>query len=68
MTKRYALGGHDVPEEKIAACYVRSLANLPAAMPHLSRAFFFDNSGVEIRHLASFEEASGFEFFIPDVK
>ena len=27
-----------------------------------------NNSGAEIRHLASFEEASGFEIFVPDVK
>ena len=65
VAERYALGGHDVPAEKIRARYARSLANLPAALPHLSRAFFFDNSGAEMRHLASFAEESGFEFFIP---
>ena len=65
VAERYALGGHDVPAEKIRARYARSLANLPAALPHLSRAFFFDNSGAEMRHLASFAEEGGFECFIP---
>ena len=65
VAARYALGGHDVPEGKIRSRYARSLANLHAAMQHLSRAFFFDNSGAEMRHLASFGEESGFEFFVP---
>lgn len=64
VCERYAQGGHDVPPEKIRARYVRSLANLPNAMPHLSRAFFFDNSGVEMRYLACFSEESGFEKFL----
>ena len=68
VAERYALGGHDVPEGKIMARYLRSLSNLPAAMPHLSRAFFFDNSGAEMRHLASFAEESGFEFFVCDAE
>ena len=65
VADRYALGGHDVPVEKIVTRYSRSLANLLAALPYLSRAFFFDNSGSDMRHLASFSEEVGFEFFLP---
>ena len=66
VAERYAQGGHDVPLEKIEARYARSLANLPGAMPHLSRAFFFDNSGMEMRHLASFSESSGLDVLLPE--
>ena len=31
------------------------------ALPHLSRAYFFDNSGDEMRYLASYAEGDGFE-------
>ena len=65
VSERYAQGGHDVPLEKIRARYVRSLANLPNALPYLSRAYFFDNSGVEMRYLACFSQESGFEKFLP---
>ena len=66
VAERYALGGHDVPPDKIAARYARSLANLPDAMPHLSRAFFFDNSGAEMRYLASYSEDSGLDIRVPE--
>jgi len=59
VASRYAQGGHDVPPEKIAARYVRSLANVRAALPHLSRAFFFDNAG-EMRFLAGWSAEDGF--------
>ena len=68
VVERYALGGHDVPQDKILARYVRSLANLPDAMPHLSRAFFFDNSGAEMRYLASYAEGSGWDFLVPEAE
>jgi predicted ABC-type ATPase len=64
---RYVQGGHDVPSDKISARYVRSLANLPAAMPYLSRAFFFDNSGPEMRHIASYSEETGLDILSPRV-
>ena len=66
VAERYALGGHDVPPDKIVARYARSLANLPDAMPHLSRAFFFDNSGAEMRYLASYSEDSGLVIRVPE--
>ena len=65
VAERYALGGHGVPPEKIAARYARSLANLPLAMPHLWRAFFFDNSGLEMRYLADWSKDDGFNFIVP---
>ena len=61
IASRHAQGGHDVPEEKIRERYERSLKNLPNALPHLSRAFFFDNSGAEMKYLASYSEEAGFE-------
>jgi len=66
VARRYAQGGHDVPPEKIAARYERSLANIAAALPNLSRAFFFDNSNAEMRYLASYEEGRGFSLQIPE--
>jgi predicted ABC-type ATPase len=41
---RVQLGGHDVPEEKIAQRYYRSLDLLLGAIRHTSRAYLFDNS------------------------
>ena len=65
VARRYAQGGHDVPKNKIQARYVLSLANLPGAMPHLSRAYFFDNSGARMRHLASFSRDDGMVVHVP---
>ena len=66
VARRYALGGHDVPQEKIVARYARSIANVQAALPHLSRAFFFDNSGAEMRYLASYSEEDGLDLLVPE--
>jgi len=41
---RVALGGHDVPEEKIITRYHRSLDLLLDAVRHTNRAYLFDNS------------------------
>ena len=35
-------------------------------MPHLSRAFFFDNSGAEMRYLASYSEDAGLDILVPE--
>ena len=35
-------------------------------MPHLSRAFFFDNSGAEMRYFASYSEDSGLDIRVPE--
>jgi predicted ABC-type ATPase len=45
VNSRVKLGGHDVPKEKIAERYHRSLALLMVAIRHTNRAYIFDNSG-----------------------
>lgn len=60
VSGRYAQGGHDVPPEKISARYRRSLENAAMAIPHLSRAFFFDNSETDMKYLASYSVEEGF--------
>lgn len=52
-------GGHDVPAGKIKSRFERSLAQLPLAFEHLSRAFFFDNSGETMRYLAHWNPDEG---------
>lgn len=63
---RALTGGHDVPPEKIASRYERSLRQIAPALPFLSRAFFFDNSGTEMIHLASFEESGKWTLAVPE--
>lgn len=60
VAERYARGGHDVPPEKIVERYSRSIANVRLAIPHLSRAYFFDNSNAEMRYVASYSCDEGF--------
>lgn len=67
VARRHALGGHDVPTEKIYARYVRSLENVQEALPCLSRAFFFDNSGDEMLYIASFSKENGFQTHVPNL-
>jgi predicted ABC-type ATPase len=44
VKNRFALGGHDVPEGKIAERYERCLELAGQALVHAHRAFLFDNS------------------------
>jgi len=44
VCNRVALGGHDVPEDKITNRYYRSLDLLIEAIRHANRAYIFDNS------------------------
>jgi predicted ABC-type ATPase len=37
-------GGHDVPPDKVAARYPRSLENLSRAIPRLPLVWIYDNS------------------------
>ena len=60
VASRYASGGHNVPPEKVIARYTRSLANVQRALPYLSRAYFFDNGGTDMRYLASWSAEDGF--------
>lgn len=45
VRNRVKLGGHAVPEDRIAPRYHRSLALLMDAIQHSNRAYIFDNSG-----------------------
>ncbi len=45
VRNRVRLGGHTVPEDKIAARYTRSLELLIQAIRQTNRAYVFDNSG-----------------------
>lgn len=51
---RHALGGHDVPVEKIRTRYQRSLDLLVEAIRYSNRAYLFDNSGSNLVHIAEF--------------
>lgn len=62
VESRQLQGGHGVPDDKVVARYVRSLAQLKAALPYLSRAFVFDNSGREMDFLGQYEEGLGWTF------
>ena len=60
VDQRLAHGGHDVPRDRLAARYQRSLANLRQAIAFVPAVELFDNSLVDepYRHIASFENAS----------
>jgi len=45
VSTRVAEGGHDVPDDKIANRYERSLRFATEVLKHADRAFLFDNSG-----------------------
>jgi len=47
---RAAAGGHDVPVEKLAARYARSLDNLERAIEQLPRVRLYDNSSFKNPH------------------
>lgn len=59
VAARSRTGGHDVPSDKIVSRYSRSLANVAFAIPHLSRAFFFDNGGSGMDYLAAWNPENG---------
>jgi predicted ABC-type ATPase len=44
VERRVALGGHDVPADRIVARYQRTMEMLPAAIDVADRAHLFDNS------------------------
>lgn len=68
VANRYALGGHNVPTEKIVARYERSLHHAKQALPYLSRAFFFDNSSCEMEYIAYYSEESGLSAQVDEAK
>ncbi|MBP1806968.1 zeta toxin family protein [Rubellimicrobium aerolatum] len=50
---RVLKGGHDVPEDKVRARYVRSLEQMPWFLDQADRAWVFDNSGRTPRLIAA---------------
>ena len=60
IASRVLSGGHSVPNEKVVSRSVRTLENMSAALPFCSRAFFFDNSMLEMRFLAEYSKGNGF--------
>jgi predicted ABC-type ATPase len=58
VEQRIARGGHDVPREKIASRYKRSLANLAAAIPIANVVHIYDNSSAHdlYRRIAQIED------------
>lgn len=60
IANRVRSGGHDVPVEKVKSRAKRCLENVKRALPYCSRAYFFDNSGIEMRFLAEYSEDDGF--------
>jgi len=65
VANRHAQGGHDVPAEKIKSRYGRSIGQLMQALPFLSRAFVFDNTGAEMDYLGQYEAEAGWTFSRP---
>ena len=68
IRQRVSEGGHDVPEEKTVARYYRCLEQVRYALPHLDRAYFFDNSADHSVFFAEYELAKGFRLcsaFVP---
>lgn len=65
VANRKAQGGHDVPVEKIASRYARSVAQLKVALPYLSRAYVFDNSGSEMVFIGEYSKENGWSFPMP---
>jgi predicted ABC-type ATPase len=59
VDQRIARGGHDVPRDRIASRFERSLENLRRAISVVPTIELFDNSSVEnpFRHIASFRDA-----------
>lgn len=60
VQSRVRKGGHLVPADKVASRYERSLRQIAPALPFLSRAYFWDNSGQDFRFLAEYEAGHGF--------
>ena len=49
-----------MPEDNVLARSIRTLENVGVALPFCSRAFFFDNSMLEMRFLAEYSKECGF--------
>lgn len=60
IANRVAIGGHNVPDDKVLTRANRCLANIKPALEHCSRAYFFDNSASQMEFLAEYSERDGF--------
>ncbi|MFI5308118.1 MAG: hypothetical protein ACHQ53_12235, partial [Polyangiales bacterium] len=60
VAMRVLQGGHDVPADKVAARYPRSVANLGRAMASLQFVWVYDNSDLShpFRKVAEFEHGT----------
>lgn len=60
VDQRVARGGHDVPRDRIASRFERSLRNLKKALPLVSTVKLYDNSDADepYRHVATFDHGS----------
>ena len=58
VNDRVKAGGHSVPEDKLAARYARSLANLEKAIRQLPSVTVYDNSSYEepFRKIAEYRD------------
>jgi predicted ABC-type ATPase len=56
IDQRIAAGGHDVPRDRIATRFERSLQNLKQAITFVPRVELYDNSSIDepYRHVATF--------------
>ena len=50
IRNRVALGGHDVPEADVRRRFMRSLANLPAAIARADEVLLYDNTDPDLPH------------------
>ncbi len=64
ISSRVQEGGHDVPPDKIISRFPRCLENVAPALPFLNRAYFFDNTGTDIRFIAEMNEGE-WTFYAP---
>jgi predicted ABC-type ATPase len=60
VDQRIARGGHDVPRDRIASRFERSLRNLKSALSLVTKVKLFDNSDADepYRHVATFDHGS----------
>jgi predicted ABC-type ATPase len=68
VAMRVSQGGHDVPSEKLASRFQRSLANLKAALTQLPLVLVYDNSDISapFRKVAEYQQGKA-SFLAPDL-
>jgi len=67
VAMRVLQGGHDVPNEKLAARFIRTLENLHLAIRKLPCVYIFDNSDLRqpFREVAKFESGKAVYVYEP---